>query len=84
MNKTTVRLSEFTQTRLKRIAQDRGVSVSQLLNEIALQYIGAIDGVEMMRQRASRGSKRKALAALAKVRKAGRPTLPEDSLTGGG
>lgn len=52
------------------------------MNEIALPYIGAVDGVEMMRERASRGSKRKALAALAKVRTAGRSPLPEDGLTG--
>ena len=41
MNKTTVRLSEFTLEQLKQISRRREMSLSQLINEIALQYIGA-------------------------------------------
>ena len=41
MTKTTIRLSEFILEHLKDIARRREMSVSQLINEIALQYIGA-------------------------------------------
>ena len=81
MPKTTIRLSEFTQDRLKQIAQRKGLSVSQLINEISLRYIGAEEGAQMMAQRATRGSKAKALQALETIREAGRPALPEDRLT---
>lgn len=80
MNKTTIRLSEFTQDRLKQIAQRKGLSVSQLINEISLRYIGAEEGARMMAERAGRGSRAKALSALEAVRKANRPPLPEDQL----
>lgn len=81
MNKTTIRLSEFTQDRLKEIARRKGLSVSQLINEISLRYIGAEEGARMMAERAGRGSKAKALRALEAVREAGRLPLPEDRLT---
>jgi len=81
MNKTTIRLSEYTQDRLKQIAQRKGLSVSQLINEISLRYIGAEEGARMMAERAARGSKAKALQALEAIRKADRPPLPEDRLT---
>lgn len=81
MNKTTIRLSEFTQTQLKEIAQRKGLSMSQLINEIALRYIGAEEGARMMAERAARGSKEKALRALEAVQEADRPPLPEDCLT---
>ncbi len=38
MNTTRIRLSEFTQDRLKKIARRKGLSVSQLINEISLRY----------------------------------------------
>lgn len=78
MNKTTIRLSEFTQEQLKQIARRKGLSLSQLLNEIALRYIGAEEGARMMQERAVRGSKKKALRALATVRKADRPPVLGD------
>ncbi len=78
MNKTTIRLSEFTQDRLKQIAQRKGLSVSQLINEISLRYIGAEDGARMMTERATRGSKAKALRAMEAIREGSRPPLPED------
>ena len=78
MNKTTIRLSEFTQDRLKQIARRKGLSVSQLINEISLRYIGAEEGARMMEERAVRGSKAKALRALEAVREADRPSMPED------
>lgn len=81
MNKTTIRLSEFTQDRLKQIAQRKGLSVSQLINEISLRYIGMEEGARMMAERATRGSKAKALRAMEAIQEAGRPPLPEDSLT---
>ena len=81
MNKTTIRLSEFTQDRLKQIARRKGLSVSQLINEISLRYIGAEEGARMMAERATRGSKAKALRAIEAIREAGRPPLPEDHLT---
>ena len=81
MNKTTIRLSEFTQNRLKQIARRKGLSVSQLINEISLRYIGIEEGARMMAERASRGSKEKALRALEAIRQADRPPLPEDDLT---
>lgn len=81
MNKTTIRLSEFTQDRLKQIAQRKGLSVSQLINEISLRYIGAEEGARLMTERAGRGSKAKALSALEAVRQANRPPLPEDQRT---
>ena len=81
MNKTTIRLSEFTQDRLKQIAQRKGQSVSQLINEISLRYIGAEEGARMMAERATSGSKAKALRALTAVREADRPPLPKDHLT---
>lgn len=81
MNKTTIRLSEFTQDWLKQIAQRKGLSVSQLINEISLRYIGAEEGARMMSERATRGSKAKALRAIEVIREADRPSLPEDRLT---
>jgi predicted DNA-binding protein len=80
MNKTTIRLSAFTQDRLKEIARRKGLSVSQLINEISLRYIGAEEGARMMTERAIRGSKAKALRALEVIREADRPPLPEDRL----
>ena len=80
MNKTTIRLSEYTQGRLKQIARRKGLSVSQLINEISLRYIGAEEGAQMMAERAIRGSKAKALQALVAVQEANRPPLPEDRL----
>jgi predicted DNA-binding ribbon-helix-helix protein len=80
MSKTTIRLSDFTQARLRSIAESRDMSLSQLLNEIALQYIGAIEGAEMMAERAAHGSKRKALRALRKVKAAGRPPIDGDGV----
>lgn len=79
MNKTTIRLSEFTQEQLKQIARRKGLSLSQLLNEIALRYIGAEEGARMMQERAVRGSKKKALRSLATVWKADRPPVLGDS-----
>ena len=80
MTKTTIRLSEFTRERLKEIARRKHMSVSQLINEIALRYIGAEEGARMMQERAARGSKAKALAALDAVRDADRPPVPGDEL----
>lgn len=82
MNKTTIRLGEFTQDRLKQIARRKGLSVSQLINEIFLRYIGAEEGARMMEERAVRGSKAKALGALAALREADRPPVPEDRASG--
>ena len=78
MNKTTIRLSEFTRQRFKEIASRKSLSLSQLINEIALRYIGAEEGARMMQERAVRGSKTRALEALEAVREADRPPLPED------
>jgi hypothetical protein len=78
MNKTTIQLSEYTQDRLKQIARRKGLSLSQLINEISLRYIGAEESARMMAERAARGSKVKALRAMEALREAGRPPLPED------
>ena len=80
MNKTTIRLSSFTQQRLKEIAERKAMSVSQLINEIALRYIGAEEGARMMQKRSVRGSKSHALQALDAVRNADRPPVPEDEI----
>jgi predicted DNA-binding ribbon-helix-helix protein len=79
MARTTVRLSEFTLGSLKEIARNKDMSVSQLFNEIALQYIGAQEGTRMMQVRAARGSQTKARKALEKIRRADRPLAPGDS-----
>lgn len=78
MSKTTIRLSNFTLGQLKQIAHRKEMSVSQLINEISLQYIGAQEGARMIQARAARGSKEKALRAMEMVRKANRPPLPGD------
>ncbi len=83
MNKTTIRLSAFAQNKLKEIAKRKNVSVSQLINEIALRYIGAEEGALMMQERAKRGAKEKALEALEAVRRADRDPLPGDELPKG-
>ena len=80
MNKTTIRLSEFTQERLKALARKKGMSLSQLINEISLRYIGAEEGARMMQERAVRGSRAKVLDALDALRGADRPSLPGDEL----
>lgn len=80
MNKTTIRLSAFTQAKLKEIASRKKMSVSQLLNEIALRYIGAEEGAQMMAARAEKGSKEKAMTVLEAVRSADREPLPGDEL----
>lgn len=80
MNKTTIRLSTFTQEKLKEIAKKKNMSVSQLINEIALRYIGAEEGAELMQRRAKRGSKEKALGVLDVLRKADQDPLPGDEL----
>ncbi len=74
----------FTQDRLKQIAQRKGLSVSQLINEISLRYIGAEEGARMMAERATRGSKAKALRAIEVIREADRPPIQEDRLTSPG
>ena len=82
MNKTTIRLSDFTQQKLKEIAKQKKMSVSQLVNEIALRYIGAEEGAKMMQIRAQRGSKEKALGVLDALRDADKDPLPGDELPG--
>ena len=78
MNKTTIRLSAFTQNRLKKIARRKNVSVSHLINEMALRYIGAEEGARMMQERAQNGSKIKARGVLDAVRQANKPPVPGD------
>lgn len=78
MNKTTIRMSAFTQNRLKKIARRKGVSVSHLINEMALRYIGAEEGARMMQERAQNGAKIKALGVLDAVRQANKPPVPGD------
>ncbi len=78
MNKTTIRMSAFTQNRLKEIARRKSVSVSHLINEIALRYIGAEEGARMMQERAQNGSKTKALSVLEVVCQANEPPVPRD------
>lgn len=78
MNKTTIRMSAFTQNRLKKIARRKGVSVSHLINEMALRYIGAEEGARMMQERAQNGAKIKALGVLDAVRRANKPPVPGD------
>lgn len=78
MNRTTIRLSTFTQTQLKEIARKKGVSVSQLINEIALKYIGTEEGARMMQERAQKGSRTKAHRALDAVRQANKRLVPGD------
>ena len=80
MNKTTIRLSEFTQDRLKEIARRKGLSMSQLISEIAIRYIGAEEGARLMAERGARGSQEKARRALAAVREANLPPVPGDEL----
>ena len=76
MNKTTIRMSAFTQNRLKKIARRKSVSVSHLINEMALRYIGAEEGARMMQERAQNGAKIKALGVLDAVRQANKPPVP--------
>ena len=78
MNKTTIRLSTFTHNRLKEIARRKSVSVSNLINELALRYIGAEEGAQMMQERAQNGSKIKALRVLDAVRQANKPPVLGD------
>lgn len=78
MNKTTIRLSAFTHNRLKEIARRKSVSVSNLINELALRYIGAEEGAQIMQERAQNGSKNKALCVLDAVRQANKPPIPGD------
>lgn len=78
MNKTTIRMSAFTQNRLKKIARRKGVSVSHLINEMALRYIGAEEGARMMQERAQNGTKIKALGVLNAVRRANKPPVSGD------
>ena len=80
MNQITIQLSQYTQDRLKEIAGRKGMSVSQLINEISLRYIGAEEGARMMQIRAARGSKAKGRQALQAVKKAGLDPLPHDRL----
>lgn len=78
MNKTTIRMSAFTQNRLKKIARRKSVSVSHLINEMALRYIGAEEGARMMQERAQNGTKIKALGVLDAVRQANKSPVPGD------
>lgn len=80
MNKTTIRLSGFTRDRLREIAQRKGMSVSHLINEIALRYVGAEEGARMIEERAGRGSKTKALRVLDAVRTGDRSPVPGDEI----
>ena len=78
MNKTTIRLSTFAHNRLKEIARRKSVSVSNLINELALRYIGAEEGAQMMQERAQNGSQNKAFRVLDAVRQANKPPIPGD------
>jgi hypothetical protein len=78
MNKTTIRISQFTQDRLKEIARRKRLSVSQLISEISLRYIGAEEGARMMERRAVRADKNSALKALEVIRQSGRPPISGD------
>lgn len=59
MNAITLRLPEDKHQRLKVLAEQRGVSINQLLNEMATLLLADFDAETRFRLRASRGEGRK-------------------------
>jgi len=67
MNKFSVRLPESLHRKLAEVAELEGVSINQLINSAVAEKMAALMTEEYLLKRAKAGSRRKFVAALAKV-----------------
>ncbi len=81
MSTLSLRLPESLHERARALAQQEGVSINQLIATALAEKISALDTVEYLRDRASRGSREAFLDALNEVPD-GEP-MPGDELPPG-
>ena len=65
MSTLTVRLGEQKRLRLQQAAKARGLTVNQLMNQLASEAIAELDAEADFRSRSKRGSAARGLATLA-------------------
>ena len=81
MNKITIRLDEPVYTFFARLAAERQVSLSQLINETLARFVVAEKSIEMMEARAARAHPGAMQQALDRTAAHGlAPLHPEDAL----
>ena len=67
MTVLSLRLPESLHRKLAEVAEREGISINQLINSAVAEKMAALLTEEYLSERANRGSRRKYLAALAKV-----------------
>lgn len=67
MSALSVRLPESLHRKLAELAASEGISINQLINSAVAEKMSALMTEEYLEARAKRGSRRKFVAALAKV-----------------
>lgn len=67
MSALSVRLPESLHRKLAEVAEREGISINQLINSAVAEKMSALMTEEYLAERAKRGSRRKFMAALAKV-----------------
>ena len=67
MSTLTLRIDEEKHVRLRRLAEQRGVSMNKLMDELATVALAQHDAETRFRARAAKGSAAKGLKALAKL-----------------
>ena len=73
MSMLTIRLPELKQTRLRQLAQSRGISMNRLVDELATVALAQHDAETRFRLIAATGSARRGFALLAKLDRAAVP-----------
>ena len=68
MTALSLRLPESLHRKVAEMAAREGISINQLINSAVAEKMAALLTEEYLKERASRGSRRKFAAALAKVR----------------
>ncbi|MDP9194493.1 MAG: type II toxin-antitoxin system HicB family antitoxin [Acidobacteriota bacterium] len=67
MSALSVRLPESLHRKLAELAEREGISINQLINSAVAEKMAALMTEEYLEARAARGTRRKFVAALAKV-----------------
>ena len=70
MSTITIRLPDSTASRLKQLAQSRGLSMNKLIEELSSQALAAFDAEARFRALAAQGDKAAALAVLDRLDRA--------------
>lgn len=79
MSSLSLRLPESLHKRVRELADQEGVSINQFITTALAEKLSALLTVELLDERAARGSRSKFDRALRKVK--GRPPLPGDEMS---